>query len=135
MSRVFARAARALGALCLVGVFAEPAAAEVDGKGLYAQNCSACHQPAGQGVKGAFPALSGDAVVLGPAPAAALVVLNGRGGMPAFGPDLDDQTIAAVLSYVRSSWGNSASPLTPSVVAGVRSGKEPEAQNGSVQAH
>ncbi len=32
------------------------------------ENCSACHQPTGLGIPGAFPALKGDKIVLRPAP-------------------------------------------------------------------
>ena len=50
----------------------------------------------GQGVPGAFPALAGDTFVVGPGEAVAGVVLNGRGGMPSFGGDLSNDTVAAV---------------------------------------
>jgi mono/diheme cytochrome c family protein len=47
-----------------------------------------------------------------------------NGSMPAFGttPPLDsDESLAAVLSYVRNAWGNQAEPITPEQVAAVRS--------------
>ncbi len=108
--------------------------APLDGKAEFLANCSACHQAQGTGIKGAFPALAGDAFVDGDAPAAAWVVLNGRGGMPAFRSDLSDGQIAAALSYVRSAWGNAAPPVTAAVVAAVRA-KEPAARAAGLQAH
>ena len=40
--------------------------------------------------------------------------------MPAQGATLDDRKVAAVLSYIRSSWGNSASPVVPASVTTLR---------------
>ena len=82
-----------------------------DGKTLFAKNCAACHQASGKGIPGAFPALAGNAFVQGTPDDVATVLLKGRGGMPDFSGSLDDADIAQVLSYVRSSWGNSAAPL------------------------
>lgn len=109
----------ALLALAAAGLAAAPAFAE-DGATLFAQNCAACHQPMGQGVPGAFPALAGDKFVQGPAEPVAHTILNGRGGMPKFGGDLTDEQIAAVASYVRSAWGNKAPPITPGQVTAER---------------
>ena len=95
-----------------------------DGKTLFAKNCAACHQADGRGIPGAFPALAGSQVALGEAAQAASVLLKGRGGMPAFSGSLDDAEIAGVLSYVRSSWGNRAAPV---------SGTEIEAQRVVLQ--
>jgi mono/diheme cytochrome c family protein len=111
-------AALALSALAM-GTAAE---AQTNGATLFAQNCSACHQLTGLGVKGAFPALAGDPFVVGDPKNPAYVLLHGRGGMPNFSEDLSDTDIAAVLSYVRSSWGNHAPPLDASLVAAVRGG-------------
>jgi mono/diheme cytochrome c family protein len=109
------------------GVLAQPE----DGAMLFKQNCSACHQAEGQGVKGAFPALAGNPFVQGDPKAVAYVLLNGRGGMPNFREDLTNEQIAAVLSFVRSSWGNHALPLTAATVASAqgaagRSGAAPD---------
>jgi cytochrome c6 len=101
---------------------------------LFLGNCSACHQATGVGVPGAFPALAGDKFVLGDQDALAGVVLKGRGGMPAFKADLDDATIAAILTYVRSSWGNKASPVTPATVAAARAKTGDSAARG-LQTH
>jgi mono/diheme cytochrome c family protein len=111
-------AALVLSALAL-GTAAE---AQTNGATLFAQNCSACHQLTGLGVKGAFPALAGDPFVVGDPKNPTYVLLHGRGGMPNFSEDLSDADIAAVLSYVRSSWGNHAPPLDAALVAAVRGG-------------
>jgi mono/diheme cytochrome c family protein len=91
-----------------------------DGKALFVKNCAACHQPTGKGIPGAFPPLAGSAFAQGPGPEVATVLLKGRGGMPNFSGSLDDQEIAQVLSYVRSSWGNSAPPLAGDEVSALR---------------
>lgn len=46
--------------------------------------------------------------------------IHGRQGVPAFGGELSDQEIAAVISYIRSAWGNDASPVWPEDVQAVR---------------
>jgi mono/diheme cytochrome c family protein len=89
----------------------------------------------GQGVPGAFPALAGDKIVQGPGAGMAVVVINGRGGMPAFGGDLSDDTIAAIMSYVRSSWGNKAAPVSPAEVAAARASTGVEHAASALQAH
>ncbi|MGH1560049.1 c-type cytochrome [Caulobacter segnis] len=53
-----------LAALALAVGVAASAIALADGKSLFNDNCSACHQITGKGVKGAFPALAGS--TLGP---------------------------------------------------------------------
>ncbi len=112
-------------AVLAAGFYAGSAFAQEDGATLFAQNCSACHQPMGQGVPGAFPALAGNKFVQSDPKNPAYVVTHGRGGMPNFSADLDDQQIAKILSYVRSSWGNTAPPLDASVVASVRGAQTP----------
>jgi len=78
------------------------------GEKVYAANCVACHQAGGKGVPGSFPALDGSAVVLGPKGPQIDVVLHGRPGtaMAAFGQQLNDVEIAAVVTYTRHAWGN-----------------------------
>ena len=78
------------------------------GEKVYAANCVACHQASGQGVKGTFPALDGSNVVTGPKAGHIDRVLNGKPGtaMAAFGKQLSDTEIAAVVTYERNSWGN-----------------------------
>ncbi len=80
------------------------------GEKVYAANCVACHQASGQGVKGTFPALDGSKMVTGPKAEPIDRVLNGKQGtaMAAFGKQLSDTDIAAVVTYTRNSWGNKA---------------------------
>ena len=99
---------------------ATASSATADGKTLFAKNCAACHQASGKGIPGAFPALAGNAFVQGAPDDVATVLLKGRGGMPDFSGSLDDAEIAQVLSYVRSSWGNSAAPLAEQQVGARR---------------
>ncbi len=130
---MIAKALSLAAAVCLLG--AASAQAAPSGQQLFMDNCSACHRPNGEGVKGAFPSLVGDPVATGDPKAAALKVLNGRGGMPAFKASLPDETIAAVLTYVRSSWGNKSGPVSPAVVAAARgAGANRQVQSGQ-QAH
>jgi mono/diheme cytochrome c family protein len=109
--------------------------AQTDGKALFEQNCSACHQVTGKGIPGAFPALAGDPFVAGPGETVASVVLNGRGGMPTFGKDLSNQEIAAILTYVRASWGNHAPPLSPEMIESARDAGNRQEDAPKVQAH
>ncbi len=104
-------------------------AAAPDGKALYLTNCSGCHSASGVG-GGPFPPLAGNADVTR-ADTSALIatVLNGRSGpmqvngqtfggvMPAWKGHLSNSEIAAVLTYVRSAWGNNAPIVTADQVA------------------
>jgi cytochrome c oxidase subunit 2 len=81
------------------------------GEKIYAGNCVACHQAAGTGVPGAFPALSGSKVVTGPKEGQIGVLLNGvvKDGKPTAMVSfkhLSDADIAAVITYTRNSWAN-----------------------------
>ncbi len=80
--------------------------AELKARGaqVYAANCQSCHQANGLGVKGAFPALDGSAVVKDKAQQIA-ILLNGKGAMPPW-KQLSDVELAAVATYVKNSWGN-----------------------------
>lgn len=102
---------------------AAPALAAPDGKALFASNCAACHQPMGQGIPGAFPALAKNKFVGGDPKLVAATVLNGRGGMPAFRDTLKDDELSAIASFVRSSWGNKAPAIPPATFGAVRTGK------------
>jgi mono/diheme cytochrome c family protein len=116
-------------------VTASSALSQEDGATLFAQNCSACHQPMGQGVPGAFPALVGDKLLLSDPRNPAYVVTHGRGGMPNFSEELSDTQIAAILSYVRSAWGNTAPPLDASVVASIRGAPAPPDNQAGLPFH
>lgn len=105
------------------------------GASIYADNCAACHQADGKGVPGAFPPLSGNAVVVDRDPTMHIdVVLHGLQGktidgtkydspMPAWADRLDDGQIAAVIDHERSSWGNDAPKVQASDVAKRRAAK------------
>lgn len=92
------------------------------GEEVYKANCAACHQVNGQGIPGAFPSLVGGKIATGPAKGHIDIVLNGKSGtaMQAFGPQLNDADLAAVITYERNSWGNSASVVQPSAVKAAR---------------
>ena len=109
--------------LVSLGGLAAPALAAPDGKALFAANCAACHQPEGQGIAGAFPALAKNKFVVGDPKAVAATLLNGRGGMPAFRDSLKDDELAATLSFVRANWGNKATAIPAQTFATVRTGK------------
>jgi len=106
---------------------ANPASAN-DGGRLYVTNCSSCHQSNGQGLPGEFPPLDRNPVVTGDASIVIEIVKLGMSGkrdingvtydgtMPAWGQLLSDGDIAAVVSYIRTSWHNVASPVSVSDV-------------------
>ena len=78
------------------------------GEKVYAANCAACHQATGKGLPPAFPALDGSKIATGDMNAHIDMVLNGKAGtaMAAFGKQLSDTDIAAVVTYERNAWGN-----------------------------
>ena len=91
-----------------------------DGRILYLSNCAPCHRPNGEGNLNRFPALAHNAFVTNQAPDPLIrTVLYGRGVMPAFAPTLDAQELAAILSYVRTSWSNDAPIVRPADVRDV----------------
>lgn len=92
------------------------------GEQVYQTNCAACHQPTGQGVPPAFPALVGSAIATGDAAGHINIVMNGKTGtaMAAYREVLNDADMAAVLTYERNSWGNSASVVQPAAVKAAR---------------
>ena len=105
---------------------APPASEQVlaEGGRIYAAQCAQCHGDDGRGKLPAYPPLAGNrAVTLTPAVNAIRMTVNGgfppgtKGnprpyGMPPFGHELDDAQVAAVLSWVRISWGNAAPAVT-----------------------
>lgn len=104
---------------------APPASEQVLAQGarIYAASCAQCHGEDGRGKAPAYPPLAGNrAVTLTPAINAIRMTVNGgfppgtKGnprpyGMPPFGHELDDAQVAAVLSWIRNSWGNAAPPV------------------------
>ena len=95
-------------------------AAPPPGQTLYADNCAACHQASGKGVKGAYPALAGTPLIQGDAKPLLSIVLHGKNEMPGFKDDLTDADLAGLLTYVRTSWGNKCKEVTPAEVADAR---------------
>jgi len=75
------------------------------GAKVYASNCAACHQANGKGA-GAFPALDGSKLVMGPKAANYNILINGKGAMPKWGGVISDGELAAVMTYTRNAWGN-----------------------------
>ena len=101
------------------------------GQAIYEDNCMGCHNADGKGQKDIFPPLNGNPVVRqASAETLARVVLAGtqsadvktaptQSAMPSFAWRLDDQEVADVLTYVRSSWGGAA-PVPQGTVKEVR---------------
>ena len=86
--------------------------------------CAACHQPEGQGLAGLAPPLVGSPWVNGNAGALIRVVLQGKTSGETTMPPLaalDDETVSAILTYVRRSWGHAGSAVTAAQVQAVRS--------------
>ncbi|MFI2811048.1 MULTISPECIES: cytochrome c oxidase subunit II [Microbulbifer] len=79
------------------------------GEKVYNRNCAACHQPDGQGVPGTFPAIAGSQIATGPLTEHLSMVVNGSPSNPAmqaFGPQLSEVDLAAVITYQRNAFGN-----------------------------
>ncbi len=83
---------------------------ELMGKGeqVYNTFCAVCHQAKGEGLPGMFPALAGSPITTGPVEAHMDRVMNGKPGtaMAAFGAQMNDVDLAAVITYERNSFGN-----------------------------
>lgn len=79
-----------------------------EGKTLYENNCAICHKSDGKGMPPAFPALKGSKIATGPVLAHIATVLYGRPhtAMKAFKDTLNDEDIAAIITYERNAWGN-----------------------------
>ncbi len=105
------------------------------GKKHYAVVCGACHQPSGKGLASLAPPLVDSEWVTGPPARLIALAMEGVMGpitvdgklytvpeippiMPGMraNPEVDDEKIAAMLTYVRNEWGNAASPITPAMV-------------------
>lgn len=96
------------------------------GETVYQAFCAACHQANGEGIPGAFPALKGSKIALGPAKNHIGMVVNGVTGtaMQAFGAQLSDTDIAAVITYERNAWGNDTGDMvTPQDVINFKTGQ------------
>jgi cytochrome c oxidase subunit 2 len=78
------------------------------GEKVYATNCSACHQANGEGLPPVFPGLKGSALAIGDIAGHIDIVVHGKAGtaMAAYGPQMNDADLAAVITYERNAWGN-----------------------------
>jgi mono/diheme cytochrome c family protein len=103
------------------------------GKKIFSANCATCHQANGQGVAGQYPPLAGSEYVINGTRRPAMIVLKGLEGpltvkgshfgtavMQPWDKTLTDAKIGDVLTYIRSDWGNSASPVTAEQIAALR---------------
>ncbi|MEI6870897.1 MAG: cytochrome c [Verrucomicrobiota bacterium] len=102
------------------------------GKTVYMTVCVACHQPTGMGLPPVFPPLAQTEYVSGSPERFAAMILKGVMGpitvkemvynnmMPPQEAMLTDEKIAAAISYVRASFGNTSPAVAPEVVAAAR---------------
>lgn len=107
------------------------AATKVDGKQIFGAKCAACHQATGLGLASVFPPVAASEWVLGNEKVLINILLYGingeievqgkpyKGTMPAF-KTLNDAELAAVMSYMRSDWGNKAPEIKPETVKAQR---------------
>jgi mono/diheme cytochrome c family protein len=102
------------------------------GAAIYRDQCSACHGLDGKGVAELFPSIADSSMVRSDDPTTSIrIVLRGArsvgtkaqptaSGMPSYGRQLDDDQVAAVLTYMRNNWGGAARTVTPAQVSNVR---------------
>ena len=102
------------------------------GEAIFVDTCSACHTRNGAGIEHMFPRLADNAIVKQSDPTTLMrIVLTGVRGagtdafptspaMPSFGYRLDDNQVAAVVTYIRNSWGNTASGVDAGMVKTLR---------------
>jgi cytochrome c oxidase subunit 2 len=95
------------------------------GESVYTTNCLACHQASGEGIPSAgFPALKGSKIATGPVADHLNIVIHGskvNPAMAAFGQQLSDVDLAAVITYERNAFGNSTGDMVqPSDIAAAR---------------
>jgi cytochrome c oxidase cbb3-type subunit II len=95
---------------------------ELDGNTLYIANCQTCHQPNGEGLKGAFPPLKGSPIVNGNDLELYVdIIMNGYDARPEFGVmapvgtnmGFTEYEVAAIINHERTSWGNDSKKVTP----------------------
>jgi mono/diheme cytochrome c family protein len=115
------------------------------GKAVYENVCALCHNTDGTGKPGQAPPFVGSEWVLGSPERMIRIPLSGLTGpvtikgqawnlsMPAMGAALSDDDLAATLSYIRNSWGNKASVITPEQVKTVRAAVGNRTQPWSVE--
>ena len=103
------------------------------GKALYGGNCANCHQGSGAGQPGAYPPLVASEWVMGSKERLAAIMFHGISGslsvkgdtfstqvMPGWGTVFTDEKIAAIMTYIRGSWGNNGDPVTADEVSAAR---------------
>ena len=94
------------------------------GREIYRSMCQSCHQPDGRGQERVAPGLIASRMLFAPVSIPVRILLNGKEGaiglMPPIGFTLDDEQIAAVLTYVRREWGQAGAPVDPATVKAVR---------------
>ena len=79
------------------------------GQQIYLEFCAECHQVDGMGWSTLYPRLAGNPIVTLHDPEPIIVTVSyGQGSMMSFREKLNNQQIAAVLSYIRNAWGNQA---------------------------
>jgi mono/diheme cytochrome c family protein len=105
------------------------------GAQLYERHCAQCHGERGEGVPGAYPPLAGNRAVVMPSAVNLVQTVLGGGfapatagnprpfGMPPFVLALNEREVAAVISHIRSAWGNRAEPVSEFDVQRVRAGQ------------
>jgi mono/diheme cytochrome c family protein len=102
------------------------------GGAIYRDQCSACHGLDGHGIPQLFPSVADSSMVRSMDPTTSIrIVLRGARsvataaeptapGMPSYGWQLSDDQVAAVLTYVRNTWGSAASAVSPQAVTKAR---------------
>jgi mono/diheme cytochrome c family protein len=108
------------------------AAPDVRGDQVFAGVCQPCHQSHGSGIPGQYPPLAGSEWLLADHETPVRVLLHGLAGpivvkgrafnnrMPAFHDKLSNEEVAAVITWVRSQWGNNAPAVTSAQVDSIR---------------
>ncbi|HAG79085.1 MULTISPECIES: cytochrome c oxidase subunit II [Stutzerimonas stutzeri subgroup] len=97
------------------------------GEKVYQTACASCHQAGGEGIPPMFPALKGSAIATGDIEAHIDIVVNGKPGtaMAAFGKQLSEVDLAAVITYERNAWGNETGEMvTPKDVLDFKQAEE-----------
>lgn len=93
------------------------------GRTVYENMCATCHQPDGQGLVPAFPALAGSKIATGPVGEHIDIVMNGRAGtaMSGWRDNLSETDIAAALTYTRNAFGNDTGDIVqPITIADIK---------------
>lgn len=110
----------------------DPVKLSAMGKEIYASKCAGCHGAEGAGTPGVFPPVAGAEQVNGDDAALIGILLNGlqgpvtvkgqsyNGMMPPWKDQLNDEEVAAVATFMRTSWGNNGKAISPEQVKALR---------------